>query len=139
MRRRPTRSTRTDTRFPYTTLFRSQFRCRWLGEQLRLEINAGRQVVIGMGRSGKAVDAAMFAAALGVDRAIEADVGRIVAGDDRARPFHRDAGPERRRRVAQRLPRVKPLAVHLPRGKVETRAQRLVGGDRKSTRLNSSD
>src|SRR3546814_13309880 len=89
----------TDILFLYTTVFRSNgqvliaplrklcfqhFRCRWFGEQLSLGIIAGRQVVIGMGRSGKAVDAAMFAAAVGVDRAFEADVGRIVAGDDRS-------------------------------------------------------
>src|SRR3546814_14852978 len=30
MIRRPPRSTRTDTLFPYTTLFRSYSRCRWL-------------------------------------------------------------------------------------------------------------
>src|SRR3546814_4608256 len=29
MIRRPPRSTRTDTLFPYTTLFRSPYRCRW--------------------------------------------------------------------------------------------------------------
>src|SRR3546814_6468389 len=173
MTRRPPRSTRTDTLFPYTTLFRSaavgqhlhagarhlpfgldllervgvgakgdwanvialfrkllfqQLRRVWLGEQLRLEINAGRQVVIGMGRPCKAVDAAMLAAAIGVDRAIETDVGRIVAGDDRARPFHRDASPERRRRVAQRTPRVKPPPVPLPRRKVKPGAHALVRG-----------
>src|SRR3546814_6696108 len=99
----------------FRKLLFQQLRRGWLGEQLRLEINAGRQVVIGMGRPCKAVDAAMLAAAIGVDRAIETDVGRIVEGDDRARPFHRDAGPERRRRVIKTLPRGQPLAVYLPR------------------------
>src|SRR3546814_3367465 len=32
MRRRPPRSTRTDTLFPYTTLFRSEFECHRVGQ-----------------------------------------------------------------------------------------------------------
>src|SRR3546814_9231527 len=35
MIRRPPRSTRTDTLFPYTTLFRSPARARWLGVERR--------------------------------------------------------------------------------------------------------
>src|SRR4051812_20949532 len=49
-----------------------------LGEKLALEIKAGRQIVISMSRPRKAVDAAMLAAAIGVDRAIEAHVRRAV-------------------------------------------------------------
>src|SRR6186997_459289 len=37
---------------------------------------------IAVGGAGKAVDAAMLAAAVGVDRLIEADVGAVIAGDD---------------------------------------------------------
>ena len=47
-----------------------------------------------MARPRIAIDAAVLAAAIGVDRAVEADIGRVVAGDDRARRV--DA--ERRRR-----------------------------------------
>src|SRR3546814_6681746 len=36
MIRRPPRSTRTDTLFPYTTLFRSDAQTRWLVEQLAI-------------------------------------------------------------------------------------------------------
>src|SRR5580700_4861438 len=34
----------------------------------------------------------MLAAAIGVDRAVEADIGRVVAGDDRARRVDRERG-----------------------------------------------
>src|SRR3546814_5393555 len=37
MIRRPPRSTRTDTLFPYTTLFRSQYRNKGAGDALRRE------------------------------------------------------------------------------------------------------
>src|SRR3546814_8805189 len=46
------------------------------GEQLALEIEPRRQVVKGVRRAREAIDAAMLAAAIGVDRAVEADVGR---------------------------------------------------------------
>jgi hypothetical protein len=49
------------------------------GEQPAFEIEPRRQVVEGVRRSGKAIDAAMLAAAIGVDRTVEADVGRLVA------------------------------------------------------------
>ena len=51
-----------------------------------------------MGRTGVAVDAAMFAALVGVDRAVEAHVGAGVAGDDRARPLGAEGGADLRRR-----------------------------------------
>ena len=38
----------------------------------------------------------MLAAPVGVDRAVEADIGRVVAGDDLARGVDRDRGLERR-------------------------------------------
>src|SRR3546814_10791700 len=38
MIRRPPRSTRTDTLFPYTTLFRSGARCQWLRDRLGLRL-----------------------------------------------------------------------------------------------------
>ncbi len=36
-----------------------------------------------MGRAREAIDAAVLAAPVGVDRAVEADIGRIIAGNDR--------------------------------------------------------
>src|SRR5450631_2443707 len=58
-----------------------------------------------MGRPGKTVDAAVLAAPVGVDRAVEADVGRIVTGDNLARGVDRDRGLERRQFV-EALPAV---------------------------------
>ena len=48
-----------------------------------------------MGRPRKAVDAAVLAAAVGVDRAVEGNVGALVAGDDRPRALDRDLGAGR--------------------------------------------
>src|ERR1700681_440371 len=58
-----------------------------------------------MGRPGKTVDAAVLAAPAGVDRTVEADIGRIVAGDDLARGVDRDRGLERRQ-VVEALPAI---------------------------------
>ena len=68
-----------------------QFRRIGLREQLGFEIEARRQAEIGVGRPREAIDAAMLAAAIGIDRAVEGNVGRVVAGDDGARRRHRDA------------------------------------------------
>ena len=58
-----------------------------------------------MRRPGKAVDATMLAASIGIDRTVEPDVGRFVAGDDLARGIERDRGLERRQFV-QALPAI---------------------------------
>src|SRR4030088_482069 len=58
-----------------------------------------------MGRPGKTVDAAMLTTPVGVDRTVEADIRRIVAGDDLARGIDRDRGLERRQFV-EALPAV---------------------------------
>src|SRR5580658_3772987 len=58
-----------------------------------------------MGRPGKTVDAAVLAAPVWIDRAVEADVGRVVAGDDLARGIDRDTGLERRQFI-ETLPAV---------------------------------
>ena len=58
-----------------------------------------------MGRPGEAVDAAVLAAPIRIDRAIEADVGRVVAGNDLARGIERDGGLERRQFI-ERLPAI---------------------------------
>ena len=67
-----------------------------LEEQLGLEVEARREPEIGMGRPREAIDAAMLAAAIGVDGAVEGDVGRAVAGNHLPRRIGRERGPERR-------------------------------------------
>src|SRR5207247_6807803 len=54
-------------------------------EQPALEIEAGRQPEIGMARPCVAIDAAVLTAAIGVDRAVKADIRRVVARNDRPR------------------------------------------------------
>ena len=66
-----------------------------LDEDLGLEIQPGRQAAIGVVGAGKAVDAAMLTALVGIDRAVEGNVGRGVVGDDRLRPLRDHLGPER--------------------------------------------
>ena len=104
-----------------------QLRRVGLGEQLRLEIEPGRQIVKGVGRPGEAIDAAMLAAAIGVDRAVEADVGRAVAGDDRPGLLDRDRGAQRRQAAVQLLARVEPVAVRLAHGQVEAGRRPVLG------------
>jgi hypothetical protein len=64
-----------------------------LCEQLRLEIEARRQVEVGVRRPRIAVDAAVLAALVRVDRLRERNVRRLVARDDRARILNRDRRP----------------------------------------------
>ncbi len=70
-----------------------------LGEQARFKVDAGRQAQVGVRRPGVAVHAAVFAAAVRIDGAVEGNVGRLVAADYAARPLDRDAGARRRRRL----------------------------------------
>ena len=58
-----------------------QFDCVVLCDQLGLEIEARRKIQIAVRRPRKTVDAAVLAAPVRIDRAIEADVGRLVVGD----------------------------------------------------------
>src|SRR3954469_6027316 len=58
-----------------------------------------------MGRPREAVDAAVLAAAIGIDRAVEADIGGVVASDDFSRGVDGDTGLERRQFV-QALPAI---------------------------------
>ena len=67
-----------------------------LGEQPGLEVEAGREAEKGVARPREAIDAAVLAAAVRIDRAIERHVGRGVAGDDAARRVQRDLGSNRR-------------------------------------------
>ena len=58
-----------------------------------------------MGRPREAIDAAMLAAPVGVDRAVEADIGQLVAGDDAPRRHLLHFGGERFE-LAERFPAV---------------------------------
>ena len=64
-----------------------------------LEIEAGRQAEIGVGRPREAIDAAVLAAAIGIDRAVERHVGRGVAREDGARGVARQRRAQRRQLV----------------------------------------
>ena len=52
------------------------------GDEHALEFQTGRKPEIAVRRPRKAIDAAMLAAAIGIDRLVEADIGRVVRGDD---------------------------------------------------------
>ena len=70
-----------------------------LGEASRLEIDSRRKSEVRVARAGVAEGAAMFASPIRIDRAIEADVGRVVAGNDFPRGIERNGGLERRQFV----------------------------------------
>src|SRR5579863_2859080 len=61
-----------------------------LVEKTCLEIDAGRETHVGVARPRVAVDAAMLAAAIGVDGILEGNIRRIVARDDMSRPIGLD-------------------------------------------------
>ncbi len=65
-----------------------------LEEQPRFEIEARREADIGVGGPGVAIDTAVLAAPVGVERAVEAEVGAFVEGQRR---FARLADQLRRR------------------------------------------
>ena len=58
-----------------------------LGDDPRFEVEARRQVQVAVRRPGEAVDAAVLAAAIRIDREVEGEVGRIVGGEDRLDPL----------------------------------------------------
>ena len=101
-----------------------------LEEQLGFEIQAGRQPHVGVGGPGVAIDAPMLAAAIGVDRAVEADVRAVVAADDRAGALRRQAGLELGRRIVLVTP---PVVESLHRRRLES-PDRLVCAPRLSGR-----
>src|SRR6185437_13379357 len=76
---------------------RQQFRRVRLHQNLRFEICARRKAQIGMCRPCETIDAAMLAAAIGIDRTVERNVWRGVACDDRARRIADQLGLERRK------------------------------------------
>src|SRR5688500_4329556 len=51
-----------------------QSRCVWRGEKLGFEVEPRREIVEGVGRAREAIDAAMLATPIRVDRTVEADV-----------------------------------------------------------------
>ena len=67
-----------------------------LGVEARLEIQARRELEVRMARPRIAIDAAVLAAAIGIDRLGERDVRGIVARNDGARVFLGDLGLARR-------------------------------------------
>ena len=81
-----------------------------LEEQLALEIEPRRQAVIGMAGPRETVDAAMLAAAIGIDRPVEMDVRRAVEGDDGARGLAGQLGAQGRRGVLHRVPAIIEIA-----------------------------
>ena len=87
-------------------LLGQQLRRIGLVEQARFEIETRRQAEIGMGRPGEAVDAAMLAAAIGVERAVERHIGRSVARDHRAAGIRRQGGAQHGRRLVGAAPAV---------------------------------
>src|SRR3546814_1124724 len=113
MIRRPPRSTRTDTLFPYTTLFRSMPRV--IDEDL-----SGRVIISDQRLDARHRDAAVEAAEMGDGGA----GGRVVLehGGDQAAIIGRGGG------------KIGVGLRHPPRD----RAAIAIAGDRKSTRLNSS-
>src|SRR5690606_27069806 len=81
----------------------------------RFEIEARRHAHIGVRRPCEAIDAAMLAAAIGIDGAVERNVGGTVAGDDGARLFYLHLGLEGGK-VLERLPSV---IEHMPCRRLE--------------------
>src|SRR5690606_32425622 len=89
-----------------------------LGEQPGFEVEARRQVHPGVRRARVAVHAAVLAAAVGIDRLLEAQVRRLVAADDAARRLLVDAGVRVRIRagVVARVARVPAVVAGLDGG-----------------------
>src|SRR5204862_1252902 len=77
-------------------LFAQELRRVFLHQDLRLEVETGGEAEVLVGGARVTVDAAVLAAAIRIDAGVEADVGTVVRGDDRAR---RIAQVERLRRV----------------------------------------
>src|SRR3546814_5131835 len=120
--RRPPRSTRTDTLFPSTTLFRSQL--LFLEVLLRYALGqAVAALAVGIGRGH--VDAEAVAGDMAFERLVQAGDDVAVAGEDR----HRVA-------LLRRLQR---LLARLGPGVVAADDAVFLDLDRKSTRLNSSN
>jgi len=68
-----------------------------LREELGLEIQARRELEIGVARTRVAIHATVLAAPVRVDGLLERDIRGIVARDDGARALHGDRRRQRRR------------------------------------------
>src|SRR3546814_6190064 len=115
MIRRPPRSTRTDTLFPYTTLFRSR----------------GGQLVLGRGAAEAKADARSRLGVTQTDRA------EHMAGAPRSARAGRARGESDVAQIGEEAVHVQPIAAEVEIA-VVARGGGAVEGDRKSTRLNSS-
>ena len=82
--------------------------------------------MVGVGWPRIAIDAAMLAAAIGVDRAVERDVGRLVEADDRAGVFFGYGSAQFGGWTVDDFAFVEPVQVSLAR--VQPEALRDVGG-----------
>src|SRR3546814_4786430 len=126
MIRRPPRSTRTDTLFPYTTLFRSAELARSLDHHVATGPVCGGQLLVVGNPNALAVDD-QFVAFSG-DRAIPAAVHRVEVQQVR-----------QGRRLASRIVDLHELELGAIRGCTQDEAAHAAEPvDRKSTRLNSS-
>src|SRR3546814_7721199 len=132
MIRRPPRSTRTDTLFPYTTLFRSRPPDEFLtllllaGDRLRLALAGARIGVRALAADGKALAMTQAAIAGEVHQAL--DVHRRVAAKV---ALDRVVG-------VQRFADLEDFGVRQVLNAAAMVDAQLVGEDRKSTRLNYS-
>jgi hypothetical protein len=105
---------------PFTAYFRAQQFCSvGFGKQATFKIQPGRQIMIGVRRSGIAIDAAMFAPAIRINRLVERDVGGCVASQDRLWTFCRHLCFERRDSAINLFALVQPVAIGFPRFQVE--------------------
>src|SRR6185436_14516496 len=83
-------------------LFAEQFRRVFLHENSGLEIEAGREPEILVIWTCEAVNASVFASAVGIDARIEADVRAVVVGNDGSRDVFQEDGVARG--ILRRIP-----------------------------------
>jgi len=81
-------------------------RCVYLGEETRLEVDARRQVAVGVRRTGIAVDTSMKASRVRIDRLRERNIRRVVAGNDARDALGGHDGLERLLFVLRRVPAI---------------------------------
>ncbi len=67
--------------------------------------------MVGMCGAGKAINASMFAAAIGIDRSVERYIGGLIARDDRFRLFGRDSCSRDDWNTIDQWPIVEPVTV----------------------------
>src|SRR5690606_28255295 len=91
-------------------LFFQESRRIVFGDEARLEVEARRIPEIGMGRPREAIDAAVFAAAIRIDRLQYRNVRRVVPGNDAATGVGLNGGAQLRYVVSQLGERVAPMA-----------------------------